>query len=105
MQMRFAKFTVAHELAHVWDHRSGHDLTFGLIKALDTWVCDSDSCEWPYAATYGIGSFIEGPGWEDWSESFASYVYADYYPKQGKLGLINGGIRKTYVLEKIHLVP
>ena len=131
----FAKYSVAHELGHVWDHRTGHDLSFGLINALDTWVCDiegcywlpfiapelppgtmvgcevediitgENGCEWPYAATYGMGAFIEGPGWEDWAESFASYVYPTFYTNQGKLGLKEGGIRETYVREKIHLIP
>jgi RHS repeat-associated protein len=136
-EMEFAKFTVAHELAHVWDHRSGNDLSFGLIKALDTWICDNNGCnwhpfarhydpetdtfiepelppgtmrnctvddiisggngcDWPYAATYGpVGPILEGPGWEDWAETFASYVYPNYYPSNGRLGLKKGGIRET----------
>ena len=45
-------YTVAHELAHVWDHRSSHDLSLGLMQALDTWICDDQGeCGWyPYAA-------------------------------------------------------
>ena len=142
----FAEFSIAHELGHVWDHRSGHDLSFGLINSLDTWICDSDGCnwypfarhydpvtdtfvepelppgtmvgctvndiiagrngcEWPYAATYGMGSLFEGPGWEDWAESFASYVYPTFFTNQGLLGLKEGGIRETYVREKISLIP
>jgi len=141
----YATFVSIHELAHVWDHRSSHRLSRGLIEALGTWICDENGCSWqpfarrydpqtetiiqaesppgtdrrcteeqmlqgtggcqiPYAATYGVGPWIEGPGWEDWAESFASYIYPAYWDRN-HLGLIPGGIRETYVRNQINGIP
>jgi hypothetical protein len=144
----YAKFTVAHELGHVWDHRSEHRLSRGLMEALETWICGaSGSCSWspyqnrvdpstlrveypepapgadpacwgptilsgcsePYAATYGWGGKgplerfwrVKGwwPGWEDWGDSFASYVFPNYFPARGLVGLLP--IRMAYVQAQI----
>ena len=69
-------------------------------------------CTEPYAATYGFGGeelrWVERifryygwwPGWEDWADSFASYIYPDYFPSElGLTGL--GPIRKAYIKEQI----
>jgi RHS repeat-associated protein len=56
----YSRYTVTHELAHVWDHRQTHRLSFGMMEALDTWVCDDrGSCGWnPYVPHVRVG---EGP--------------------------------------------
>ena len=67
-----------------------------------------NGCGIPYAATYGAaGPYWEGPGWEDWAESFASYVYTDYFPsrKPSRIALIAGGIREIYIEEQIDAIP
>jgi RHS repeat-associated protein len=109
----YTRFSVVHELGHVWDYRSGNQLSLGLMEALHSWVCDTDParnyCYWdtskaiepapdatincnpkqprpgclggkvPYSQTYGgAGPLVEGPGWEDWAQSLAYYVYPSY---------------------------
>lgn len=139
----FASYWIAHELGHVWDHRTQHHLSQGLMVALETWRCDESGCQWlpfgkrydpttdtttspevppgtnlncsleemisevggcriPYAATYGLGPWAEGPGWEDWAESFASYIYPSYYPDRGLVGLLP--TRNSYVRHQIDSV-
>jgi RHS repeat-associated protein len=48
----YSKYTIAHELAHVWDERQDRTLSFGMMEALDTWICDNaGNCGWyPYTA-------------------------------------------------------
>jgi RHS repeat-associated protein len=147
----FARFTAVHELGHVWDYRSGDQLSFGLMQALDTWICEDNgnNCHWapyfsrvdeatleimypepypgtpkkcgdeppspshkvsgceepPYAATYGGFPLLTGPGAEDWAESFASYVYPNFYPSRGRVGLKSGGIRETYIEQILNSLP
>jgi RHS repeat-associated protein len=146
-----ARFTVAHELGHVWDYRTGDQLSMGLMLALDTWICDDSgqNCYWapyaarvdettleivypekypgtpkmcgdeppnsshkvagcekpPYAATYGGFPLLTGPGAEDWADSFASYVYPDFYPSRDRSCLKRGGIRENYVRKQINSLP
>jgi hypothetical protein len=49
------KWTFVHEMGHVWDYRSGSQISFGLMQRLNTWVCTLDPsprCYWdPYHAT------------------------------------------------------
>lgn len=147
-----AKFTVAHELGHVWDYRQGYKFSNDLVYLMDTLLCIDEGCSWvplgrefddesgkvimiapepypgtkrkcidnktglydvgdpdcgdPYAAQYGgAGDLFEDPGWEDWAESFASYVYPHYYLERSKVGLVEGGIRETYIMEQIEAIP
>ncbi|MCD4699899.1 MAG: RHS repeat-associated core domain-containing protein [Phycisphaerae bacterium] len=58
----------------------------------------------PYGATYGRVPLLTGPGAEDWANSFASYVYPDYYKQRWLLGLKTGGIREGYVQDKINSI-
>jgi len=144
----YAKFTVAHELGHVWDFRWGNKFSRGIVTLMDTMFCTNGECEWspfamkydeqsdeivmiapepypgtmedcavsdmirekngceiPYAATYGFMKLFEGPGWEDWAESFASYVYPNYFKSRGKLDLEEGGLREKYIEEQIDAIP
>ena len=53
---------------------------------------------YPYAFTYGGGGpLLEGAGWEDWADSFASFLYSDYNKKRQRTNLVQGGIRELYV--------
>lgn len=58
----------------------------------------------PYAATKGggtglnkIATMLTRPGMEDWAESFACFLYPEYYPKYGRMGIKRGGIREKYI--------
>ena len=137
----YAKFFIVHELGHVWDYRSGHQLSFNLMKAVHSWVCISNSgigptnvCYWnpsaaiedppdtlkhceldpsdpdclrnpPYSSTYGslplgLGYVVEGPGWEDWAQSLAFYVYGKAL-YTNSIGLGANSIRRKYIEEQI----
>ncbi len=133
----YTTYTVIHELAHVWDHRSNHQLSLGMMVALKTWFFDLGSVSFiwdpyanselpaganpncsvdqykrktkgcenePYAFTYGSGSVVEGPGWEDWAESFASYVYPRYHGTTAT-NLQRNGMRENYVQVQINRIP
>jgi RHS repeat-associated protein len=142
----FTVFTIIHELGHVWDYRSGNQLSMGMMQALGTWICDDsgNNCVWhPYAAKVnettleieyvepypgtrikclqlgpvpisqeGCGKFPYGatlgqfppltePGAEDWANSFASFIYPDYYRQRNLLPVLPGGIRETYIKSKL----
>lgn len=64
-------------------------------------------CPEPYA--YSTSYYTFGPGWEDWAESFASYVYPSYWPSRvvggPYIGLIHGGVRHAYITETINSIP
>lgn len=71
-------------------------------------------CPEPYALTYGLsGHWLEGlfqyyvvlPGIEDWAESFANYIYPNYYPSIGLSGLVPNGVRESYVRKQINSLP
>jgi hypothetical protein len=62
----------------------------------------------PYAATKGgggginiVATMLTKPGMEDWAESFACFLYPDYYPKYGRMGIRTGGIREKYIHKRI----
>lgn len=136
----FSRYTIAHELGHIWDMREWFQLTFGLGLAVGT---IQEVCEYQIATNtcnvtgfyYSPTSVIESaPGFgynkndnyasydefnkyaystifEGWSETFASYVYPNYWSKYGGLtrqpgdDLINNGIRWKYVEKKIKELP
>jgi RHS repeat-associated protein len=54
----------------------------------------------PYASTYG-SRHMSGPGEEDWAESFATYVYPDWFRSLDRTILVSGGRREDYVREAI----
>ena len=51
----------------------------------------------PYSQTYGGAGPLEWPGWEDWAQSLAYYVYESYDPDTYGLGQR----RRNYVQEQI----
>ena len=113
----YATFNIIHELGHVWDWRSGGQLSRGMQERLGTKVClDNITGEICYYDIFAgkesppgdpddpyAGSFL----WEDWPEAFATYVYPDYYDKyvtSHKYKLL-GTLRRQYVEERINAIP
>ncbi len=131
----WARYAVIHEFGHVWDSRKGYGLSRGLMSALHTncvgrgctWnpyvnperppganpnctvkeiAQGKKDCYVPYAFTYGrAGPLFEGPGWEDWAESFASYLYPAYHTGVGQTNLAPGGARELYVRFQLEHIP
>lgn len=113
----YAKYSTVHELAHVWDRRSGLSLSKGISAAAGAqWKC----VYYPRAYCYydlGVNRGNEPPpgrpdqynyagtnAMEDWAESLATYVYDHYYgqyPKYWRLG----PIRRKYVRDAIKSIP
>ena len=88
----------------IWDPFASSEVPPGALKGCTmediakrrTGCGDKDT--FPYALTYGGGGpFFEGPGWEDWADSVASYVYRDYHNSTGQTNLVSGGVRELYV--------
>jgi hypothetical protein len=57
----YAKFTTVHELGHVWNYRTGNQLSHNMMLELGTWFCppgvgdgipDNRSCWFPYGKKY-----------------------------------------------------
>ena len=107
----YAKYGVVHELAHVWDRRSGKTLSEGISAVVGT----KTVCNWlGFNCRYDLG-IADGneppPGhhanpyagvsaMEDWAEAFATFVYPAYYG-QDQGNDILGPIRRQYVQEAI----
>jgi RHS repeat-associated protein len=110
-----ARFTIAHELAHVWDWRSGQALSNGLVKLLGgecledvfhgTTVCKYDpwAREDPPGSKNPDDNYASRDSWEDWADTFATYMYPQYY---GKFNWNNGlsPIRRKYVIRQIQAI-
>ncbi len=96
--------------AFVWDPYANPEVPAGAIRGCTveqiknrTGVCT----EVPYALTYGAaGALFEGAGWEDWADSFADYVYPDYFgdPRLNVTNLASPGTRRNYVHDQINNV-
>ena len=61
----------------------------------------------PYAATLGGGAGLNAlaskltkPGMEDWAETFASYLYPEYYDSLNRQAVDPDGIRAAYLKEQ-----
>lgn len=101
---QYSRYTVAHELGHVWDLRAGERLSRGMGEELGT-IFQECIDDVRYLGTVCYTSFNtdrgmeEPPGWrrgdqyartgalEDWAESFASYVYPNYWSALGGISL------------------
>jgi len=57
--------------------------------------------DWRDAAKYAKEKFATKCTLEDWEESFTSYVYPNYW----SFPLISGGIRETFIKDKINELP
>lgn len=102
----FARHIDPVTLEMVWERPAGVQLSCTGQPPFD--------CPEPYALTYGLsGHWLESlfqyyvilPGIEDWAESFANYIYPNYYPSIGWSGLVPDGVRETYVREQIDSLP
>jgi hypothetical protein len=96
----------------IWDPSSNSEVPPGALQGctVKQIAKNENSCgvisndpaknTYPYAFTYGGGGpFIEGPGWEDWADSFADFLYPQYYQNWSprRTNLARGGIRELYV--------
>jgi RHS repeat-associated protein len=107
----FVIHTVIHELGHVWDWRKGGALSDGLAEELGTVVCGQRLCHFditagaepppgdqndPYAGNNAL---------EDWAETFATYIYPDYYAAEQARLVDPGSIRQRFVEDAIRSAP
>jgi RHS repeat-associated protein len=112
----YSVFNLIHEFGHVWDGNVLGRLSSGLQSEIGTLTCqlggrtpvcwfDIDAGKEkppghpddPYAGT-------SSSRFEDWAESFATYIYPKYY-QQFPRYLDLGPLRKQYVMEQINALP
>jgi hypothetical protein len=121
----YSRYTVAHELGHIWDIREYFEISSGLgrsVGTIQTACMDTGQgfcIEYEY---YSPTSYKEiAPGSkgeteiekyaytnvrEDWAEAFASYIYPVYWSTyRGGDDMIVNGIRWTYVETQIQKLP
>jgi hypothetical protein len=121
----YVKHLIIHELGHVWDENNHWKLSTGMMQLLGTEVCtrgygyDPD-CRYdvlsgkelpvgdpqnPYPnddKNLILPRNIQGP-WEDWTDSFAVYVYPDYLNLRHYRLL--GPIRRQYIDDQVKQIP
>lgn len=80
-----AKFTVAHEIGHVWDFREVFRLSREMALEVGTLGCIGPRCRWdptrgdePPPSAYARTNELE-----DWAESFGLYVYTEVVKNPG----------------------
>jgi hypothetical protein len=120
----YAKHTVVHELGHVWDHRSDHQLSFGMMKALNTTFYDpgtgtyiwdpyanpelpagaNPSCTVAEIAQRKSGCYVPYAFTYGAADSFASVAYPQYRTDIKQTNVATPGIRETYVRAQINAV-
>lgn len=105
---KYAIFSIIHEIGHLWDERSNWSHSNGMMNALGT-----KSCELYFGCFYNSGAGSELPpgfqkgnyasnsSWEDWAESFATYVYPDYYGNPNPPARLLGPRREQFVKGQI----
>jgi len=107
----FETYTVIHEFGHVWDYRTGLNLSSGLSKELGTIVCDLNEenigkCHFDISAGKEKPPGNPGDNYagthpiEDWAEAFATYIYPQYYLSFERYDSL-GPLRWSYVDEQI----
>jgi RHS repeat-associated protein len=125
----FSRIVIAHELGHIWDIREFFKLSSGLGRSVGTiqkacTYSDLGFCiEYEYYSP--TSSTEKAPGFfdptkgeteydkyaytnlrEDWAESFASYIYPNYWSTyKGGDDIILNGIRWNYVETQIQNIP
>jgi RHS repeat-associated protein len=115
----YAKFTVVHELGHVWDRRTGLQESARMSQFIGTQRCGPDgrggtTCWFDITAGRepppGFTRILSLDDWkkeyaatselEDWAEAVASVIYPAYYT-QAPLG----PLRRLFVEVQIHAIP
>ena len=104
----YTRYSIAHELGHVWDRRTSLKLSKRLMAYIGTLVCDGMG-----GCRFDIGSGIEPPPgtiknpyagvspMEDWAEAFASTVYQGYWV-QSQINSKLGSLRLQFVKDQIN---
>jgi hypothetical protein len=102
------------EYGEFWNPYSNSELPSGASTdpscTVEAIAHQKSGCWIPYDFTYGGGTnLLEGPGWEDWADSFASYLYPGYHARSAvpQTNLVTGGIREAYVryqIEHVHYI-
>jgi RHS repeat-associated protein len=110
----FTTHTIIHEVGHVWDIKTGFKLSLEMAKELETWVC-VPHVEYGEICSFDITKGKEPPPGniddpyagnnrlEDWADSFATYIYDDYYDYFSSTRVLEkGGIRERFIREQIN---
>jgi hypothetical protein len=130
----YIKHTVIHELGHVWDENNHWKLSTGMMQLLGTKVCTrgygyQPDCRYdvlagteppvgyidpnsplqdpPYPNDDDLLILprnIQGP-WEDWADSFAVYIYPDYFASLTNYNSVLGPLRRQYINDQIQAIP
>ena len=128
----FSRYTIAHELGHIWDIRENLNLSkelgfaVGTIQQRCVYISGPNTCitDYYYSPTSAIERAAGDPRrldpknpkdsdkyayktmYEDWAETFASFVYKSYWSTyRGGENLVSGGIRWTFVENQISNLP
>ncbi len=109
----YAVYSLIHEFGHVWDWNVSRRLSRGLQDEIGTITCQQP---WIIPMCwFDIDAGKEDPPgnpddlyagksiFEDWAESFATYIYPKYYEQKGFRLL--GPLRKQYVVDQINALP
>lgn len=111
----YAIHTVIHGLGHVWDWRNGLSLSKGMGRDIETLDC-FDHPMYGEICLFYIDRIKEKPpgelggpyagknAMEDWADSFANYVYDQYYRRVGYKLLDTGGARERYIEKQLQAV-
>jgi RHS repeat-associated protein len=123
----YVKHLVIHELGHVWDENNHWKLSTGMMQLLGTEVCTRGYGYGP-DCRYDVLSGKELPvgdpqnpypnddehlllprnyqgAWEDWADSFAVYVFPDYFASVKGWNSTLGPIRRQYIYDQIQNIP
>jgi RHS repeat-associated protein len=122
----YVKHLIIHELGHVWDENNHWKLSTGMMQLLGTEVCTRGygglDCRYdvlsgkelpvgdppnPYPNDDEhllLPRNYQGP-WEDWADSFAVYVFPDYFASVKGWNSTLGPIRRHYIYDQIQNIP
>jgi hypothetical protein len=116
---KYPYYTIAHEIGHIWDFREGFQLShkLGIKSGTLTLVCNpiQQVCSYEFNAdntneihpgdpTRIEGQYAKTNVFEEWAESFASYIYPLYWTRKPYYEEL-GPIRKAFVEKMINELP
>jgi RHS repeat-associated protein len=110
----YSIYTLIHEFGHVWDGNVLERLSSGLQDEIGTLTCQfggrTPVCWFDIDAGKEdppgnpIDPYAGKSMFEDWAESFATYIYPKYYGQIEDF-LPLGPLRKQYVIDQINSLP